>query len=129
MNLKQIASEIHQNAVAKGWWEKDKNMGEMLMLCVSELVEAMEADRIDKYTDLKEDFMNHEVLLGGQGNDYDFEYCFKNCVKNTFEDELADTIIRILDICHSKNIDIEWHIRQKMRYNSLRPYKHGGKKY
>lgn len=23
------------------------------------------------------------------------------------------------------NIDLEWHIEQKMRYNALRPYKHG----
>ena len=26
-------------------------------------------------------------------------------------------------------IDLNWHIEQKMKYNELRPYKHGGKKY
>ena len=26
-------------------------------------------------------------------------------------------------------IDLEWHIEHKMKYNELRPYKHGGKKY
>ena len=26
-------------------------------------------------------------------------------------------------------IDLMWHIEQKMKYNEMRPYKHGGKKY
>lgn len=29
----------------------------------------------------------------------------------------------------SVGIDILWHIEQKMRYNEMRPYKHGNKKY
>lgn len=28
-----------------------------------------------------------------------------------------------------ENIDLEWHIEQKMKYNELRQYMHGGKKY
>ena len=38
-------------------------------------------------------------------------------------------INRIFAFCRSRNIDIEWHICQKMRYNRHRPYKHGNKKY
>ena len=37
-------------------------------------------------------------------------------LKNTFEDELADVIIRVLDLCAFKGIDIESHIKAKMRY-------------
>ena len=28
-----------------------------------------------------------------------------------------------------RNIDIFWHIEQKIKYNELRPYKHGGRTY
>jgi len=48
-------------------------------------------------------------------------------VKDTFEDELADTIIRILDLCGYLGIDIDEHINLKMAYNRERPYKHNKK--
>lgn len=35
----------------------------------------------------------------------------------------------IFSWCKAKNIDIEWHIRQKIKYNKFRPFKHGNKKY
>jgi len=48
----------------------------------------------------------------------------KRSVKNSFEDEMADIIIRVMDLCGAMNINIDWHIEQKMKYNLLRPYKH-----
>lgn len=35
----------------------------------------------------------------------------------------------IFSWCKAKNIDIEWYISQKMKYNKFRPFKHGNKKY
>jgi hypothetical protein len=49
MHLNEISKQIHENAKAKGFWDKDRNHGEMLMLIVSEVSEAMEADRKDNY--------------------------------------------------------------------------------
>ena len=42
MNLNEYAEKIHANAADKGFWDSDRNMGEMLMLAVSELAEALE---------------------------------------------------------------------------------------
>ena len=42
-----------------------------------------------------------------------------------FKEELADTIIRVLDICAALTIDIEGEILKKMSKNMSRPYKHG----
>jgi NTP pyrophosphatase (non-canonical NTP hydrolase) len=49
---------------------------------------------------------------------------FSNLVKDTFQDELADVMIRVMDLAAHKDIDLEIHIAAKMRYNSLREYKH-----
>ena len=42
---------------------------------------------------------------------------------------VRDSIQYVLEWAEKLNIDIEQHIKWKMRYNSLRSYKHGGKKY
>lgn len=46
-----------------------------------------------------------------------------------FEEELADVVIRILDLCGSRNIDLEDAILTKMERNKGRSYKHGNKAY
>lgn len=42
-----------------------------------------------------------------------------------FKEEIADTIIRLLDIAGSMDIDIEKEIDLKMQKNALRPVRHG----
>jgi NTP pyrophosphatase (non-canonical NTP hydrolase) len=41
--------------------------------------------------------------------------------------ELADCIIRIMDVCEFYNVDLEKILVEKMRYNETRPYRHGKK--
>jgi len=50
--LNKLAEEIHKNAVDKGFWEKPVEVGTSLMLIVSELGEALEADRKGDFADL-----------------------------------------------------------------------------
>ena len=40
------------------------------------------------------------------------------------EEELADTVIRILDFAGSDGVDLENAIREKMAFNAGRPYMH-----
>jgi len=42
-----------------------------------------------------------------------------------FKEEIADTFIRLLDICGACSIDIAEEIEQKMFKNEKRPEKHG----
>ena len=49
--------------------------------------------------------------------------------QENFEEELADVVIRILDLCGSRGIDLEGAIHRKMEKNKGRSYKHGGKAY
>jgi len=126
--INNLAVAIHENAKVKGFFESEKNIGEMLCLIHSEVSEALEADRVNSYTKTPPNALkgmadkNYGVSFN---DDSVFKEVFSQDVKNTFEDELADIIIRVLDLCAFKKIDIESHIKAKMRYNSMREYKHG----
>lgn len=42
--------------------------------------------------------------------------------------ELADILIRVFDTCGAWGVDIGAATKAKMEFNSMRPYRHGGKK-
>ena len=46
---------------------------------------------------------------------------------DNFKEEIADAVIRLLDICGACGIDIEEAVAQKMLVNMSRPPKHGRK--
>jgi len=123
MSIQELSKQIHENAKAKGFWDKERNLGEMLMLIVSEVSEAMESDRENRFSDWSDRL---PPFMDNIPND-EFNKVFKDEVKNTFEDELADVMIRVMDLAYSRGVDIEWHIKQKMRYNETRPHMHGKK--
>jgi len=121
--VNDLAWEIHRAAVKKGFYEEPRECGTRLMLVVSELSEALEADRTGRHADLAA-FDSDQQPTPRTGCD-PFADKFETHVKDTFEDEIADALIRLLDYAAANDIDIERHIDLKMRYNELRPHKHG----
>ncbi|WP_278752590.1 hypothetical protein [Alistipes putredinis] len=121
--MNELAQEIYNNAKAKGFYDNPAECGTRLMLVVSELSEALEADRKNKRADLCA--FNSPKQVTPRTGVNPFQDKFERHIKDTFEDEIADAIIRLLDLCAYQQIDIEKHIELKMKYNSLRPYKHG----
>lgn len=120
-----LAKEIFENNKAKGFWDAAKtvvshiddsgrsvdeydfvpelrNTGELLMLIVSEVAEAMEAHRKDKMDDHLPQYKGLHV-------------------------EVADALIRILDFAGAHQIPIGKIVQEKVAYNKTRPYKHGKK--
>lgn len=128
MIIREISKEIHQTNVEKGFWEDKatKNVGEVLMLCVSELSEALEAHRKGKHAIKSFNLDQHEEWDLTNPNDAAY-YAqeFQVAIKDSFEDEIADTVIRLFDLCEGFGIDLEYHIRMKLNYNKTRPFKHG----
>jgi NTP pyrophosphatase (non-canonical NTP hydrolase) len=100
-----IANQVHQTAIDKGWWEKDRNFGEMIALMHSELSEALEGDR-------NGDPPSEHIPMF-----------------SAVEEELADVIIRAMDMSRAMNYRVAPAIIAKMMFNAGRPHKHGGKKY
>ena len=42
-------------------------------------------------------------------------------------EELADCVIRVMDFCEARGVDLEKEILKKIKKNKKRPYKHGKK--
>lgn len=124
--LNEAAKKIHQNNKEKGFWDKERNVGEMLMLITSELGEAMEAHRKGRFAK----FERLEFELGQNATltyEQHWNERFGYFIKDTFEDEIADAIIRLLDLSAGLGIDIEKHIEAKVQFNKTRDILHGKK--
>ena len=53
-SLNQLRDEIHANAKEKGFYDNPREVGTLLMLVVTEVAEALEADRIGRFSDFFE---------------------------------------------------------------------------
>lgn len=99
-SLNSLAVFIHH--LNKKWWTDletgeplHRNVGEMLMLMVSELSEAMEGHR----KNLMDDHLPDRKMI---------------------EVEMADSIIRHLDFCAGMGLDIGGALVDKLCYNEVR---------
>ena len=125
MTISQMVKIAHDNAVEKGFHDKRMEVGTMIALVHSELSEALEAHRTGKFLPPG---MVASLLRYADGDDYAMtKGQFEVSCKSTFEDELADTVIRIADMCGLLGINLEAHIKAKMRFNAKRPKLHGKK--
>lgn len=108
MTLNALRDEVHATAKSKGWHEPGPTFGEAIALIHSELSEALEAYR--------EGSAPSHLLEGENGK------------PEGIPSELADVIIRVLDVCGAFGIDIQAAFNAKADYNKTRPTRHGGKK-
>ncbi len=92
--LNRYAKDCHQRSVAKGFWDVPHSVGHYLMLAFGELHEAIEADRLGKWVKLTPEQV--EELRGLEGAA--FAQAFLRIVKDTVGDEIADAVIRLLDL-------------------------------
>lgn len=92
--LNRYAKDCHQRAVSKGFWDEQHSVGHYLMLVVSELSEAVEADRLGKIVKLTPEWVAELNRLDGA----EFVQEFLRIVKDTAWDEIADAVIRMLDL-------------------------------
>lgn len=128
--ITELQARAYQNAVNKGWYDGAEriNIPEKLCLVHSEVSEALEEYRNGKAAS--------QVYFKGvdeEGNEAHLNYLLDGDIPSTlgkpegFSIELADAVIRILDLCGALGIDLEKAVETKMAYNATRPHRHGGK--
>lgn len=189
--LTKLQHQIWEIATAHGWHEHPLSMEHYCGLIMTEIAEAVEADRNNRRADTEamKDLMEMQAAskegLSVRWYDMWFEVYYKDYIKGSIEEEFADIVIRILDMAqerhgekmkwlgcypcggaynenksfvenawyfihdflnygtmnisdcvsfmydwaHHLDINLDMHIEWKIKYNELRPYKHGGKKY
>ena len=99
MNLNELRDEAYSIAKANGWHEEEHSDIHWLMLIITEIAEAVQADRKNLHADV-EAFKKYEMVL-------DFKENFDRQIKNTVEDELSDVVIRCLDLAGLRIFDLE----------------------
>lgn len=125
MSLNQLAKECYQNALDKGFYEHEPSVAERIALMHSELSEKLEAGRHGKWGMTDESY--RIFIVNRIGNDESFKEYYTKLIKGTGEEEVADLLIRAFDFAGSRGIDLDAHVKAKMRFNSLREFKHGKK--
>jgi len=110
VNWNELRDKVHENAISKGFWngqDEDYSLPKKLALIHFEVSEALEADRKDRHAgDL--DAENGMLIEEMGWNEW-----FESYIKDTFEDELADVVIRCLDLCGKLKIDIDRWMKEE----------------
>ncbi len=190
MNLNELRDRAYKTACEHGFHDEELSNEHCLCLVISELMEAVEADRKGRFAKVPVD--KKGTIFDERTFHYQNKYFaenFETYIKDCVEDELADAVIRLLDLAGLRNISIDdfleeaiygasescvgetftesiyaistlpirhfykynysfenqighmllsifglakhlnidllWHVNQKMRYNELRENKHG----
>ena len=100
-----LAREIHDIALSKGWWDEDRNDGELIALIHCELSALVEGLR-----------------AGNPPSEHIPEF-------SAAEEEAADVVIRLMDMCAARGWRLGDAMVDKMEFNEERPRMHGGKKF
>lgn len=193
MNLNELRDRAYKTTCEHGFHDEELSNEHCLCLVISELMEAVEADRKGRFAKVPVD--KKGTIFDERTFHYQNKYFaenFETYIKDCVEDELADAVIRLLDLAGLRNISIDdfleeaiygasescvgetftesiyaistlpirhfykynysfenqighmllsifglakhlnidllWHVNQKMRYNELRENKHGKRK-
>lgn len=117
--IKHLQNEVHENAVAKGFWDgvtiNNEFIGNKLMLIVGEVAEAHEELR--RGVNPTETYYPHKPHDPSfRGGPYKPE---------GVPSELADVVIRAFDLAGGLGIDLAKAIYEKHEYNTTRERLHG----
>ena len=103
MNLNELRDEAYSIAKANGWHEEEHSDEHYIMLIITEIAEAVQADR--KNLRARKDYFLESMKSG----DYEFMFpvYFEKYIKNSLEDELSDIVIRCLDLAGLRGVKFD----------------------
>ncbi|MFM6995036.1 MAG: hypothetical protein ACKOWO_07985, partial [Sediminibacterium sp.] len=105
-DLNKLRDRAYSIAKEHGFHEKEVSDETYLMLIITEIAEAVNADRKGHHSKLEK--FEHQIEYAKMHNVYSDDY-FKSCfsyIKDSVEDELADVAIRLLYFAGARKLDI-----------------------
>lgn len=104
--INEWVKRAYGNSVKHGWHKEEKSNAHWLMMVLTEVAEAVQADRKGAYMD----DLDKEGLDTVLANDHDgglFEKYYSDTIENKVESELADICIRIFDFMGVRNVVVK----------------------
>ena len=145
--IRQMMHEVHENARDHGWWDAHKVEGDpdgaplrdltvdeilsKVMLVVTELSEAVEDARLPGFHP-QELYFQVFMAPNGRLTAADFfvdqgRHVGPKDKPEGFGVEIADAVIRLLDLADAMRIDLPRLIEMKHQFNKTREFRHGNK--
>lgn len=105
INLDALSERAYNIACAHGFHDSELSDSHFFCLVISELCEAVEADRKGKHADMEsfKDSLSGKHMCSDESW---FKVLFDELIKDTVEDELADSVIRLLDLAGLRKIKL-----------------------
>jgi NTP pyrophosphatase (non-canonical NTP hydrolase) len=110
-SLAHMQAEILEVNQANGWFDSDRTVGDDIALLHTEVSEMFEAFRESGLDDATVQMDTNISLPKPEG----------------FGSECADVLIRLLDTCERRGVDLQAEYQRKISFNRTRGYRHGGK--
>lgn len=111
MALLVAQDDVYAVNEANGWFEEGRTVGDDIALLHSEVSEMLEAYRDGGLADQTAEHVGTYGLPKPEG----------------FGSEAADVLIRLLDTCKRRGVNLAFEFERKLEFNKSRGYKHGGK--
>lgn len=128
--IREWQSEVHRLADDKGWWPQLSVSTQAGRLPVP----ISSANVVEVLASIRAAIPEKLALIHGEISEalecyrddqlYEYE---ENGKPEGFGVELADAVIRILDLAGALGIDLQDAMEKKHAYNAARPERHGGK--
>lgn len=113
--FRRMEEEVFRLNSSKGWFDEERTVGDMVALLHAEVSEILEA-----YRDYgMKDGTKPPYRAGMDPNTE------RPAKPEGVAVEMADVLIRLLDMAKRWDIDIVSAFDEKMKYNWTRPYRHG----
>lgn len=99
--MAELSNAAYSNAYKHGWHTQFQRPEHWLGLIMSEVGEALDADRKDRRAKLDSFMGKAPGIFPEDKNDAKWKAAFEKYIKDSVEDELSDVVIRLLDMAYA----------------------------